>query len=122
MAQDLNLHHPVTMRPRDEAHAREMLNQTRAWLNCCNLDRSIGSQYGKTPIIPNDDYIVNRSDQWWCSSEYSMKNFDVHLAGYSANLAILSRFGEEVRSDLTGVLNKVFCSSLLSRALLNNAL
>lgn len=124
MAQDLNLHHLVMTKPRDEAHAREMLNRTRAWLNCYNLDRVLGSQYAKAPIIPNDDYIANRSGQWWCSSEYNMKNFDIHLAGYSAVLAILSRFTEEVHSepnDSTGVLSKVLPSSLRSHFSLNRA-
>lgn len=44
VATDLNLHHPPTATPKNEQHAREMLNRTRAWMNCFNLDRSIGSQ------------------------------------------------------------------------------
>ena len=113
---DLNLHHPNTAKPRNEQHAREMLNRTRAWLNCFNLDRSTGSQYGKPAIIRNTDYTANRSDQWWNSSPYNMKGFDIHLAGYNAELTVLADFRAKIHSDPgnpTGF-NKV-CTALLVR-------
>lgn len=75
MALDMNLHHPNTAKPRNEAHAREMLNRTRAWLNCVNLDRSMGSQYGKAAVIRNTDYVAAQSGTWWNSSEYNMEYF-----------------------------------------------
>ncbi|KAI0267719.1 hypothetical protein BC834DRAFT_821940 [Gloeopeniophorella convolvens] len=99
MAVDMNLHHPNTAKPRNELHAREMLNRTRAWLNCFNLDRSMGSQYGKTPIINNADYVANHSPEWWNSSEYNMEHFDIHLCAYNAELRILSSFLMTVYSD-----------------------
>ncbi|GJE88589.1 Zn(II)2Cys6 transcription factor [Phanerochaete sordida] len=99
IAMDLNLHHPVTAKPRNEMHARVLLNRTRAWLNCFNLDRSTGSQYGKGPIISNTDYVANRSGEWWNSSEYNMPGFDIHLACYNADLTIMGRFRNQINSD-----------------------
>ena len=96
---DLNLHHPNTAKPKDEMHARVLLNRTRAWLNCFNLDRSTGSQYGKGPIISSTDYVANRSAEWWNSSPHNMRGFDIHLACYNADLTILGRFREAVHSD-----------------------
>ena len=58
-----------------------MLNRTCAWLICFNLDRSMGSQYGKTLIIDNLDYTGNWSDAWWNSTPYNMCGFDSHLSG-----------------------------------------
>ncbi|KIP11212.1 hypothetical protein PHLGIDRAFT_159580 [Phlebiopsis gigantea 11061_1 CR5-6] len=99
IAMDLNLHHPNTAKPKDEMHARVLLNRTRAWLNCFNLDRSTGSQYGKGPIISSTDYVANRSAEWWRSSDHNMRGFDIHLACYNADLTILGRFRETIHSD-----------------------
>ncbi len=99
VAMDMNLHHPNTARPRDELHAREMLNRTRAWLNVYNLDRSFGSQYGKTAMISNADYVANHSHEWWNTSEYNMENFDIHLCAYNAELRLLSEFLMKVYSN-----------------------
>jgi hypothetical protein len=109
---DLNLHLPNTAKPINEQHAREMLNRTRVWLNCFNLDRSTGSQYGKPPIIPNTDYVANHSQDWWNSSEYNMKNFDIHTCAYNADLRVMGNFVKRIYNDPnhpTG-LNKVSCS------------
>jgi len=86
-----------------------MLNRTRVWLNCFNLDRSTGSQYGKSPIIPNTDYIANHSEDWWQSSPYNMKHFDIHICAYNAELRVMAAFMAKIYSDprhRTG-LNKV---------------
>ncbi|KAF7965459.1 hypothetical protein HWV62_43471 [Athelia sp. TMB] len=117
VASDLNLHLPNTAKPQNEGHAREMLNRTRVWLNCFNLDRSTGSQYGKAPIIPNSDYVANHSEKWWKSSEYNLKNFDMQvkitpnpnfptrlieflqLCGYNAELKVMARFTAKVYND-----------------------
>jgi hypothetical protein len=99
IATDLNLHHPNTAKPINEHHAREMLNRTRVWLNCFNLDRSTSSQYGKTPIIRNTDYIATHSEEWYESSEYNMENFDIHLATYNAELRLVFDFVGKVYSD-----------------------
>jgi len=86
-----------------------MLNRTRVWLNCLNLDRSTGSQYGKPPIISPRDYIANHSDDWWKSSPYNMKNFDIYLCAYSAELKVMAAFVAKIYSnpDHPSGLNKV---------------
>jgi hypothetical protein len=99
IATDLNLHHPNTAKPLNEQHAREMLNRTRIWLNCFNLDRSTGSQYGKTPIIRNTDYIANHSEEWWQSSKYNMQHFDIHISAYNNELRIMANFLARIYSD-----------------------
>lgn len=92
IATDLNLHLPNTAKPKNENHAREMLNRTRIWLNCFNLDRSTGSQYGKPPTISNTDYTANHSDTWWNASPHNLDHFDVHLCAYNAELKLMSTF------------------------------
>lgn len=96
---DLNLHQPNTAEPRNEQHTREISNRTRVWLNCFNLDRSMSSQYGKPVNIRNADYTANHSDQWWNSSPYNMKGFDVYIAAYTAELIILADFRAKIQSD-----------------------
>ncbi|KAG6831799.1 hypothetical protein H0H92_007476 [Tricholoma furcatifolium] len=98
-ATDLNLHLPNTAKPINENHAREMLNRTRVWLNCFNLDRSTGSQYGKPPIISSADYMANHSETWWKSSPYNMKNFDIHICAYNAELKVMAQFIQQIYSD-----------------------
>ncbi|KAG5354121.1 hypothetical protein C0989_007482 [Termitomyces sp. Mn162] len=98
-ATDLNLHLPNTAKPLNENHARELLNRTRVWLNCFNLDRSTGSQYGKPPIINPADYMANHSENWWKSSPYNMKNFDIHLCAYNAELKVMADFIRKIYSD-----------------------
>ncbi|KDR76303.1 hypothetical protein GALMADRAFT_67889 [Galerina marginata CBS 339.88] len=98
-ATDLNLHLPTTAKPLNENHAREMLNRRRIWMNCLNLDRSTGSQYGKPPIISPNDYIANHSEDWWMSSPYNLKYFDIHICGYSAELKVMSAFVAKIHSD-----------------------
>ncbi|KAJ7227114.1 hypothetical protein GGX14DRAFT_418213 [Mycena pura] len=99
LATDLNLHLPNTAQPINESHAREMLNRTRVWLNCFNLDRSTGSQYGKPPTISNADYMANHSEDWWCSSPYNLRNFDFHICAYNAELKVMAGFMAKIYSD-----------------------
>lgn len=99
LAQDLNLNRPSTATPLNEHHARVLLNRTRVWINCFNLDRSTGAQYGKAPIIPNSDYIANHLHDWWCSSKYNFEDFDIQLCIYSMELNITAKFMEKIRSD-----------------------
>ncbi|PPR05790.1 hypothetical protein CVT24_006845 [Panaeolus cyanescens] len=98
-ATDLNLHLPTTAKPLNENHAREMLNRTRVWLNCFNLDRSTGSQYGKPPIINPRDYIANHCETWWQNSPVNMRNFDIHIVAYNAELKVMSNFIAKLYSD-----------------------
>ncbi|KAI0635754.1 hypothetical protein C8Q77DRAFT_1155518 [Trametes polyzona] len=99
IATDLNLHHPNTVEPQNEQHAREMLNRTRTWLNCFNLDRSMSSQYGKAPIINNTDYVASHSEFWWRSSPYNIPGFDIHLCAYNAELKVLAEYRSTIFSD-----------------------
>ena len=96
---DINLHHPISAKPQNELHARELLNRTRVWLNCFNLDRSSGSQYGKPSVIKNTDYIANHSEGFWESSEYNIPNFDIHLCCYNAELRIMADFMAQIYSN-----------------------
>lgn len=98
-ATDLNLHLPMTAKPQNENHAREMLNRTRIWLNCFNLDRSTGSQYGKPPIIGNHDYTANHSENWWQSSPHNLQHFDIHICAYNSELRLMSGFIQKIYSD-----------------------
>jgi len=82
----------MTAKPLNENHAREMLNRTRVWLNCLNVERSTASQYGKPPTINPRDYILNHSDDWWKSSPHNMKHFDIQLCGYNGELKIMGQF------------------------------
>jgi hypothetical protein len=99
IATELNLYLPNTAKPRNELHAREQLNRTRVWLNCFNLDRSTGSQSGKPPIISNTDYIANHSEDWWKSSPYNMKNFDIQLCCYNSELKVMATFRSKIYND-----------------------
>ena len=99
MATDLNMHHPNTLEPANEMHAREILNRTRIWLNCYNVDRSMSSQYGKSPIINNLDYIATHSQFFYKSSPFNILGFDVHLCGYNAELKILADYRLTIFSD-----------------------
>ncbi|KAG7089735.1 hypothetical protein E1B28_011389 [Marasmius oreades] len=99
IAIELNLHLPPTATPQNEVHAREQLNRTRVWINCFNLDRSTSSQYGKRPIISSIDFIANHSENWWGSSEYNLKDFDIQLCCYNAELKVIGKFIEKIYSD-----------------------
>lgn len=111
MALDLNLNVRSTVKPKDSMHARELLNRTRVWLNCYNVDRSMGTQHGRAPTIPNDDWIASHSEDWWKSSKLNIKGFDIHTSAYTSELRVVSRFRAKIYSDPdspTG-LNKVPC-------------
>ncbi|KXN91714.1 Protein priB [Leucoagaricus sp. SymC.cos] len=98
-ATDLNLHIPVKEKPRNEWQAREILNRTRIWLNCYNLDRSTGSQYGKPPIISNADYVANHSAEWYKGSQYNIEHFDIHICVYNAELRVMASFMANIHND-----------------------
>ena len=54
IATDLNLHQASTIVPKSEKHAREIINKTRLWINCFNLDRSMATQFGKPSTLKED--------------------------------------------------------------------
>ncbi|KAL4064986.1 hypothetical protein V8B97DRAFT_2105687 [Scleroderma yunnanense] len=99
IAQDIDLNKPITSKPLNEHHARRLLSRTRIWLNCFNLDRSTGAQYGKPPIIPNTDYVARHSEQWWNSSPYNLKGFDIQLCMYNMELRLMGQFLGTIYSD-----------------------
>ncbi|KIY44020.1 hypothetical protein FISHEDRAFT_52517 [Fistulina hepatica ATCC 64428] len=99
VAIDLNLQYPPSHEPADEMRARELLNRTRVWINCYNLDRSTGSQYGRPPVINQMDYVANHSEDWWRSSQYNLTSFDIHLCAYNADLRIMSEFRAKIYSN-----------------------
>jgi hypothetical protein len=97
IATDLNLHQVSTTKPQNEKQEREMLNRTRVWMICFNLDRSTATQFGKPSTI-KEDYIIRSSQDWYKKSQYNI-SYDVHLCGYTALLRIVARFHEEIFSD-----------------------
>lgn len=96
---DLNLHIRSTVKPKNSLHTRELLNRTRVWLNCYNVDRSMGSQYGRAPTIPNHDWIASHSEDWWKSSDQNMKGFDIHISAYTSELRVVSKFRAQIYND-----------------------
>jgi hypothetical protein len=99
VATELNLHLPVTNIPQEEKPARELLNRARLWLNCFDLDRSTGAQYGKPPTINSIDYQANHSQDWWRTSPHNMRNFDIHLCCYNHDLRTTANFISKIYGD-----------------------
>ncbi|KDQ12615.1 hypothetical protein BOTBODRAFT_413596 [Botryobasidium botryosum FD-172 SS1] len=97
MATDLNLHLPSTTKPTSEAHEREILNRTRVWLICFNLDRSHATMFGRPNTI-REDWIIRNSKDWYKRSKYNHP-YDIHLCTYTQLLRIVARFLEIVYSD-----------------------
>lgn len=54
IATDLNLHLVSTVKPQSERQEREIMNKTRVWMICFNLDRSTATQFGKPSTIKED--------------------------------------------------------------------
>ena len=99
MAMDLNLNVRSTVKPKDPLHARELLNRTRVWLNCYNVDRSLGTQHGRPATIPNHDWIASHSEDWWKSSDQNIYGFDIHTSAYTSELRVVSQFRAKIYSD-----------------------
>ncbi|KEP47283.1 fungal specific transcription factor domain protein [Rhizoctonia solani 123E] len=97
MATDLNLHLPWQGKAAGEAHEREILNRTRTWLICFNLDRSGATQFGRPPTI-REDYIIRKSGDWYKRSNFNLP-LDIHLTAYTRLLRIVARFLASVYSD-----------------------
>ena len=117
MAMDLNLNVRSTVKPKDPLHARELLNRTRVWLNCYNVDRSLGTQHGRPATIPNHDWIASHSEDWWKSSDQNIYGFDIHTSAYTSELRVVSQFRAKIYSDPenpTGI-NKVGLVSISSK-------
>lgn len=115
LATDLNLNRtPVaSSKPLNEMETRELLNRTRIWINCYNLDRSTSSWLGKSATINNNDYIAQHCDSWYNSSEFNMKNFDIQLVAYNSELRLMGEFRASIvgNKDHPSGLKKVRVSS-----------
>lgn len=98
MATDLALHVPSsTTRFLDERHEREILNRTRTWIICFNLDRSGATQFGKPPSIKED--VIIRNTTTWYKKSINNHCYDIHMVAYTSLLRIVAGFLEEVYSD-----------------------
>ncbi|KAG7085553.1 hypothetical protein E1B28_003110 [Marasmius oreades] len=97
IATDLNLHMVPTTKPHNEKQEREVLNRTRVWMICFNLDRSTATQFGKRSTI-KEDYILRHSADWFTKSQYNL-DFDVHLCAHTALLKIVAKFHDDIFSD-----------------------
>ncbi|KAF8198312.1 hypothetical protein K438DRAFT_1584084 [Mycena galopus ATCC 62051] len=109
IATDLNLHQvPNTKAAKgNEKQERELLNRTRVWMICFNLDRSSATQYGKPPSIRADYVMRHGSDDWYKKSPYNSV-YDIHMCAYTALLLVVAGFHDEIFSDPTSAsgLNK----------------
>ena len=100
MAMDLNLHLPSMYEATTAEQEREVLNRTRTWMLCYNLDRSTAAQLGK-PMTIRDNYTIRHGGNWYKSSKFGINSpFDVQLVGLTQLLGILSEFLNTVYSDV----------------------
>ncbi|KAH9162835.1 fungal-specific transcription factor domain-containing protein [Lactarius sanguifluus] len=98
IATDLNLHLLPQKKPTTEQQELEMLNRTRVWIICFNLDKSTATQFGK-PSTLKEDYIMRRSLEWYKASNHNHP-YDVHIIAYSSLFRIINQFHQKVFSDL----------------------
>ncbi|KAI9068941.1 hypothetical protein FKP32DRAFT_1671776 [Trametes sanguinea] len=97
IATDLNLHVVSNVKPKTEKQERELVNQTRVWLLCYNLDRSTATQFGK-PATIKEDYTIRHSADWYKSSRMNSP-FNIGTSAYAQMLRIMTRFHDEIYSD-----------------------
>ncbi|KAI0048449.1 hypothetical protein FA95DRAFT_1490742 [Auriscalpium vulgare] len=97
IATDLNLHQYSPKKASNEMEEREMLNRTRVWLICFNLDKSTATQFGK-PSTVREDYIVRNSMTWYKKSKYNHP-YDIHLICYQSLMRILNKFHHTIFSN-----------------------
>ncbi|KAH9018312.1 hypothetical protein EDB84DRAFT_1566471 [Lactarius hengduanensis] len=98
VATDLNLHLLPQKKPTTEQQELEMLNRTRVWIICFNLDKSTAMQFGK-PSTLKEDYIMRHSLEWYKASNHNHP-YDVHIIAYSSLFRIINQFHQKVFSDL----------------------
>jgi len=97
IATDLNLHLLPQKPPTTEQQKLEMLNRTRIWIICFNLDKSTATQFGK-PSTLKDDYIIRHSLEWYKSSNVNHP-YDVHIIAYTSLFRLINQFHQKVFSD-----------------------
>ncbi|KAI0755619.1 hypothetical protein C8Q74DRAFT_1210774 [Fomes fomentarius] len=97
IATDLNLHVVSNVKPKTEKQEREMINQTRVWMLCFNLDRSTAAQFGKPSTI-KEDYTIRHSADWYKSSRMN-STLNIGTSAYAQMLRVVSRFHDAIYSD-----------------------
>ncbi|KAH9031018.1 fungal-specific transcription factor domain-containing protein [Lactarius pseudohatsudake] len=97
VATDLNLHLLPQKKPTTEQQELEMLNRTRVWIICFNLDKLTAMQFGK-PSTLKEDYIMRHSLVWYKASNHNHP-YDVHIIAYSSLFRIINQFHQKVFSD-----------------------
>ncbi|KAJ7187010.1 fungal-specific transcription factor domain-containing protein [Mycena filopes] len=101
LATDLNLHQVPTKVPKgNEKQERELLNRTRVWMICFNLDRSTATQFGKPSTIKEEYVLRHGNDDWYKKSPYN-SSFDIHMCCYTSLLRVVARFHDDIFSDPT---------------------
>ncbi|KAJ7773647.1 fungal-specific transcription factor domain-containing protein [Mycena maculata] len=102
LATDLNLHQVANPKAHkgNEKQERELLNRTRVWMICFNLDRSTATQFGKPSTIKEDYILRHGSVDWYKKSQYNT-GYDVHMCCYTALLRLVARFHDDIFSDPT---------------------
>ncbi|KAI9449290.1 hypothetical protein BJY52DRAFT_1227874 [Lactarius psammicola] len=99
IATDLNLHLLPQKKPTTEQQELEMLNRTRIWIICFNLDKSTATQFGKPSTLKEDYFsIMRHSLEWYKASTYN-HCYDVHIIAYSSLFRIINQFHQKVFSD-----------------------
>ncbi|KIP09516.1 hypothetical protein PHLGIDRAFT_317160 [Phlebiopsis gigantea 11061_1 CR5-6] len=86
MAQEIGLDKPPT-----GPDSRENLNSVRTWLNTFCVDGSHATQFGKTPIVKFDDYIVRKFARTWYTSLDSSP-YDIGLCAYAEVLVRMMEY------------------------------
>lgn len=94
---DLNLHDYNSYQGKSGVEAREVINRTRVWMMCYNLDQSTATQFGK-PSTLKEDRIIREGPGWYNHSPAN-DPFDIHLVAYSSLMRVLSRFQAEICND-----------------------
>lgn len=97
IATDLNLHMYSSRKAKNEAEARELINRTRVWMICFNLDKSTATQFGK-PSTLKEDRIIREGPEWYNRSPAN-DPFDIHLVAYSSLMRVLTRFHAEIFNE-----------------------
>ncbi|KAF7373029.1 Protein priB [Mycena sanguinolenta] len=105
LATDLNLHqNPISYAPQaNEKQERELLNRTRVWMTCFNLDCFAATQSGKPMTIKPDFAMKCRSDDWYRLSPYNSV-YDLCLCATTGLLIFLADFHDQIFSEVTGIL------------------
>ncbi|KAI9459822.1 hypothetical protein F5148DRAFT_1150807 [Russula earlei] len=84
---DLNLHILPPKKPTMEQQELEMLNRTRIWIICFNIDKSTAMQFGKSSMLKGDFSLmigisIARKSLEWYKSFPNNYLYDLHIIAY----------------------------------------